>query len=163
MGACSSAPSHDERRRSSVVNSMNEWSQAAGRRASAADFREERRRREAQEIYQSSSWKEIKALGAGCKIEKAEARAIQVLQLQAVRTMVKRRCQKERWRNQATDDWLTPLDVSLYDVYKYVILPSTVERQCSFVEVFAAAPQLPNWFGAPPRRSNPRARVTARP
>ena len=100
---------------------------------------------EAQGIARLADFRELRALGGGCAIAKTEERGITLPQLRAVKAQIDRRCVAEAWT-----DWegraLRPETVSLYDAAKYVIKPATVERQCSFVELFAAAPQLPKWF-----------------
>ena len=100
---------------------------------------------ESQGIARLADFRELRALGGGCAIAKTEERGITLPQLRAVKAQIDRRCVAEAWT-----DWegraLRPETVSLYDAAKYVIKPATVERQCSFVELFASAPQLPKWF-----------------
>ena len=99
--------------------------------------------------------RELRALGAGCTIEKTEECAISLVQLQAVETNIERRCAKEEWENGPPGGKMVALkaeSVNLYDADKFVIRPATVERRCCFVELFAAGPQRPTWscrtFGA---------------
>ena len=114
----------------------------------------ERARAEAQAIAATADFRELVALGVGCTIEKTEERGITLTQLGAVRSQIQRRCAAEGW---AGDFYppevpaketraLAPENVRLYDAAKHVIKPATVERQCSFVELFASAAQLPKWF-----------------
>ena len=114
---------------------------------------------ESEDIAKRADWHELTALGRGCSITLVEERGINLKQLRAVAASVARRCPSENWEGSRptgpTDAdgkpaWqtvvLAPPAVSLYDVYKFVIMPATIERGCSFVELFAEAPQHPSWF-----------------
>jgi len=110
---------------------------------------------EARAIASRADFFEVSALGTGCRIKLTEERAITLKQLRAVLAQIDRRCAVEEWSG-FTGDTLKPEEVNLYDVNKYVILPATVEKQCSFVELFASSPQKPrffvsHWWGEPVR------------
>ena len=60
---------------------------------------------------------------------------------------IARRCPLEGWENDYNKGVaLVVQKVALYDTAKYVILPFTVARQCSFVEMVARGAQPPLWF-----------------
>jgi hypothetical protein len=69
-----------------------------------------------------------------CKIKETAERGISLRQLLVTYEYSKRRCVAEGWAS-----WdgkpLTPETVTLYDLCKYVIKPSTEAHQCSFVEL----------------------------
>jgi hypothetical protein len=96
--------------------------------------------------------RELRALGRGCSIEKTEERGVTLPQLRAVVANIERRCLPEAWEGSRWlgDGWamlpLEPENVSLYETDTYITRPATVARRCSIVELFAAAPQPPNWF-----------------
>jgi hypothetical protein len=73
-----------------------------------------------------------------CKIDETAARGISVRQLLVLYELVKRRCVAEGWTNWA-GELLTPETVTLYDLNKYVIMPATKARQCSYVELVTGA------------------------
>ena len=104
-----------------------------------------KRAAEAQAIAARDDFRELTALGGGSSIELAEHRAITLPQLRAVKAHIGRRCPAEGWTTWQGES-LMPATVALYDVNTFVILPGTVNRQCSFVELLATGPQLPKWF-----------------
>ncbi len=73
-----------------------------------------------------------------CKIDETAARGISVRQLLVVYDLVKQRCDAEGWTNWA-GELLTPENVTLYDLTKYVIMPATEAHQCSYVELVTGA------------------------
>jgi len=77
----------------------------------------------------------------------AEYRGMTLRQLRAVRANADRRCIEEGWTNYKGER-LTPDQVSLYDINKYVILPFTIKTKLSFVSALpsTAGPQPPRWF-----------------
>ena len=83
--------------------------------------------------------------GGGCAIPLTEQRGINLIQLRGVQTHITRRCVAEGWV-----DWqgaaLVVEKVALYDCANHVILPFTVARECSFVEMVAHTAQPPKWF-----------------
>jgi hypothetical protein len=70
-----------------------------------------------------------------CKIDETAERGISLRQLLATYEHVKLRCKMEEWTGRDGKP-LTPETVTLYDMNKYVIKPSTEARrhECSFVE-----------------------------
>ncbi len=79
-------------------------------------------------------------------METAE-RGISVRQLRAVFEHVQEHCVADRWTN-VRGELIAANHVTLYDLVRYVIKPSTVSRRCSYVELVAteAAAQRPRWF-----------------
>ena len=106
----------------------------------------ERRAAEAAETAARDDFRALGALGGGCSIAAAEQRAISLAQLGVLKTHVERRCAAESWT-----DWrgnglaLAPASATLYDVAKHVVMPATVARRCSFVELLAREAQPPTW------------------
>ena len=72
-----------------------------------------------------------------------EYRGITLRQLRAVWANVVRRCVSEGWTDY-NGNLLTPEEVTLYDVNKYVIMPFTAEQKISLVSALpsTAGPQL---------------------
>ena len=65
----------------------------------------------------------------------------------AVWAQIQQRCATEGWLGGPNGDVrLAPDGTTLYDVNKYIILPSTVKRKCSFVEMIASGAQVPKYF-----------------
>lgn len=83
--------------------------------------------------------------GGGCEITNTEERGITLSQLCAVWAHIQRRCVPERWAN-VRGDLLKPKTVTLYEAVRYVIKPATAKRECSYIELVANGPQLPEWF-----------------
>ena len=84
-----------------------------------------------------------------------ETRGITLRQLRAIYANVKRRCTPEKWEDY-NHNLLTPNQVSLYDVNKYVIREFTKHTKQSFVETLpsTAGSQPPrffisHWWGEP--------------
>jgi hypothetical protein len=73
-----------------------------------------------------------------CKIDETAERGISVRQLLAMYELVKRRCVAKGWTNWA-GELLTPETVTLYDLNKYVVMPATKARRCSYVELVTGA------------------------
>lgn len=69
---------------------------------------------------------------------KVEERGITLRQLRAVWAHVQARCTVDGWTN-VRGELLTLDDVTLYDVVRYVIKPSTHFRGCSYVEFVASS------------------------
>jgi len=74
-------------------------------------------------------------------------RGITIRQLRGVWANIDRRCVQEEWVD-FEGNLLSPKDVTLYDVNKYVIMPFTVTSQESFVSSLpsTAGAQPPRWF-----------------
>uniref|UniRef100_A0A6S8A2X7 Uncharacterized protein n=1 Tax=Aplanochytrium stocchinoi TaxID=215587 RepID=A0A6S8A2X7_9STRA len=99
----------------------------------------------AKEDQATKCFKNVCGKVSGKKVTGAEHRAITLKELLQVKQMVDERCEKEKWVS-FLGEKLTPEKVNLYDVNKYIILPVTVKRQCSFVEMVATGPRQPKWF-----------------
>ena len=111
---------------------------------------------EAQQIASKADFSELKGIGYGCEIAAAEERGMNLQQLRGLSGQIDRRCIAEGWTTVAGDR-LTPETVTMHDAVRYVIKPATATRLCSYVEVFAPAPQPPewvvsHWWGEPVRR-----------
>ena len=112
----------------------------------------------AEEIAARDDWNELKELGGGCTIPKAEERGIKLAQLRALAANMERRCIAEGWKLSHYEHLDTgppfvlpagapasPATATLHNMDWYLISPATVARRCSLVEVLATAPQPPRW------------------
>lgn len=84
-------------------------------------------------------------------ISEVENRGISVKQLKQVLKEIKARCEVEEWKNYK-DEILTPEIVTLYDIKEKIIIATSKEKQCSYVERIATGPQKPtkvmsHWWG----------------
>ena len=72
-----------------------------------------------------------------------QLKGINLHQLRSIKTNVERRC-KEEWNG----NLLTPENVTLHDVNKYITIPYTEASESSFVETLSstAGAQLPRFF-----------------
>lgn len=79
------------------------------------------------------------------QIDKAEERAISLLQLREIWTDVERL--HSQWKDaQGITLGFSTNDINLYHVNHNMIRPWTCDLQCSFVELIARAPQPTGWF-----------------
>jgi len=80
-------------------------------------------------------------------IPNVEMRGITLRQLRAVYVNIERRCTIEGWKNDK-GDILTPDNVNMYDVNRYIIKPFTCTSKKSFVESLpsTAGTQPPRWY-----------------
>lgn len=85
----------------------------------------------------------------GCSIRKTEERAVTVEQLQLVWRHIDQRVGSggggEEWRDWQ-DQVVKAKDVTLYVACEKVIMPATKPRACSYVELVAYGPQIPEWY-----------------
>ena len=107
----------------------------------------------AQTSLSESSQCGMERLERGCIIPKTEERAITIEQLRHVFAEVVARCKPENWHGMAARGApslpLEPADVNLYHLLELFLLPTTASRQCSYVELVASAPQVPQWCVSP--------------
>ena len=78
----------------------------------------------------------------GSSIEKTEDRGITLRQLLALWDHVKKCCVKEGWTSTnpgKRNERLTPETVTLYDLNAFVIMPATLEKRTSYVELVVEA------------------------
>ena len=101
------------------------------------------------------SFDDLRNPNGPCIIADTAERAVTLGQLARLNTHMARRLgkQKEPWfgsRQGGDGKWvtlaLTPAQVNLYDMAKYVIYPATTRDQCSVVELMGSGPQLPDYF-----------------
>ena len=93
-------------------------------------------------------------INGGCTINDTALRAISLNQLEMIQTHAARRLEQAPWKvtkyiqGAWTDDYMLSKleEVTLYDLNQQVVLLSTVERQCSMVELLAIQSQQPDFF-----------------
>ena len=116
------------------------------------EYRRAKRRRELTEQAALIDWSDLK-VHEGCSILATEERAISLAQLEQLNKHFTRRLDESEWtvsrlvdgqfvKRQVSD----PEDISLYDLNEQLVLPCSVERQCSMVEILAKGPQIPDFF-----------------
>lgn len=93
-----------------------------------------------------ADFRDLTGSGDGfCPIKKAEHRAITISQLKNIVAYIEKRLKKETWLDRL-ENAVAETTINLYDTCKFVLLPCTFDRQCSYVERVAKAAQLPVWF-----------------
>ena len=80
-----------------------------------------------------------------CIIPEVELRGISIKQLKNVYSEINDRCEKEGWTN-IDGRPLNPDQVCLYDMKGRIIMESTRDKLCSYIELIAKGPQKPTWF-----------------
>ena len=113
----------------------------------------EHRRKEMRAQASTIDFDDLKISG-GCTIDDTALRAISLDQLELILTHAARRLEQAPWKvtkyiqDAWTDDYMLSKleEVTLYDLNQHVVLLSTVERQCSMVELLAIQDQQPDFF-----------------
>jgi len=82
----------------------------------------------------------------GSIIKKVEQRAMTLLELQAVRSVIISSCVKDKWKSCKTGHQLRPEDVNLYDLNTELVNPITKKRNCSFKELFQSGGSNPTFY-----------------
>ena len=124
--------------------------------APAEDSEEQAKAKRLEELRAQASiidFDDLKSSG-GCTIDDTALRAISLDQLEMIQTHAARRLEQAPWKvtkyiqGAWTDDYMLSKleEVTLYDLNQQVVLLSTVERQCSMVELLAIQSQQPDFF-----------------
>ena len=124
--------------------------------APAEDSEEQAKAKRLEELRAQASiidFDDLKSSG-GCTIDDTALRAISLDQLELILTHAGRRLEQAPWKvtkyiqGAWTDDYMLSKleEVTLYDLNQQVVLLSTVERQCSMVELLAIQSQQPDFF-----------------
>lgn len=110
--------------------------------------------RERQNVHDSS---QVSSFQHSYVSLQTELRGITLTQLEAVRANIERRCLAENWTREVQTKskrasnqyrYISPEEVNLYDIAKYIIKPFTQYTRKSFVETLpsTAGDQPPRWF-----------------
>eukprot|EP00928_Gymnodinium_smaydae_P046132 TRINITY_DN30732_c0_g1_i1.p1 TRINITY_DN30732_c0_g1~~TRINITY_DN30732_c0_g1_i1.p1 ORF type:complete len:500 (+),score=80.49 TRINITY_DN30732_c0_g1_i1:104-1603(+) len=102
----------------------------------------------------SGAWPDVETLSlrqlrrcVGCKVERAEERAISLKQLKGVANSISYYCARKLWKA-AGGEKLTFDKVDVYELVEQLVRPATKYRKCSYVELVAAGTQKPSWFAS---------------